>query len=419
MKSLMAVCMAIHMALFGVWVNPATVYKGGISVEFGKTAAAFGEASPFTVSGRTPVPIREVFEALGFGINWDDATQSVILSDDNHEIRIPIGMQKFSINGIIYNLEVAAQLVNEKAKLPMDILLDGIGNPLGWDDKTRTFLASISAHWINRQTARVNRLPEVPVFSAAGAILIDFESGNEIFAHNADVLRPPASMNKMMTVYLVYEAVYNGIICFGTIVPISDYALEWSRKPHESNVPLTQTRRYTVDDLLDAVVIVSAGGATIALAELLGRTVWGFTVMMNQKADEWDLGMSFGHPSGGGRDTMTPRGMAILTRNAIARFPEMLERTSTQSGYFKGRRINSTNRLLGEFYGMDGFKTGTNNSARENFSGTAKRDGVRLIVVVMGSNWGQRFVDTRVLLEYGFAYMAILRGSNEMTSEGR
>jgi len=247
---------------------------------------------------------------------------------------------------------------------------------------------------------------DAPGITAAGAILLDVETGMVLYEHNADVSRAPASMTKAMTVYLVYEAIAGGKIGFDTIVPISQYAADFSREPGETNVPLTRGVNYTVNELLDVVLVMSAGGAAVALAELVGGSRSAFFRMMNNKAASWGIDAEFYSASGGSTHTrMTPRAMATLTRHFILDYPEVLSKTSMQSVTFRGRTYPSTNLLLGTYQGIDGFKTGTNSVARECFSGTAQRGDVRLVSVVMGSSSGRRFSDTSALLDYGFAMM--------------
>lgn len=246
--------------------------------------------------------------------------------------------------------------------------------------------------------------------TAAGAIVLDAETGKVLFEHNADVTRAPASMTKAMTVYLVYEAVANGKISMDTIVPITQYAADFSHKAGETNVPLSRSDKYTVSELLDVVLVMSAGGAAVALAELVGGSRTAFYKIMNNKAAEWGINATFYSASGGSTDTnMTPRAMATIARHMVLDYPEILEKTSKTSVTFKGRYYPSTNLLLGVYPGIDGLKTGTNTQARECFAGTAKRGDVRLVSVVMGSSSGKRFSDTSTLLDYGFAQMEALR----------
>jgi len=242
--------------------------------------------------------------------------------------------------------------------------------------------------------------------TSLGAIVMDFETGMVLYEHNADVRRGPASMTKMMTVYLVYEAIANGQFDFDTIVPISQVAYNYSRTPGETNVPLTRTRQYTVDELLDVIIVMSAGGACAALAELVAGTMRAFHRMMNDKAAEWGIDAVFFSVSGGVTHTqMTPRAMAEITRRTIMDFPEVLEKTAMDVVNWRGRPIPATNHLLGVYEGIDGFKTGTHPQTRANFAGTALRGDIRIISVTMGSSSGRRFPDTVALLDYGFAVM--------------
>ena len=240
--------------------------------------------------------------------------------------------------------------------------------------------------------------------TALGAIVLDFETGRVLYEHNADVYRPPASMTKLMTVYLVYEAIARGRISLDTVVPISQNAYDFSRRTGETNVPLSRSLTYTVDELLDVVIVMSAGGAAVALAELVGGSTSAFYRIMNNKAAEWGIDAIYYSASGGSTQTrLTPRAMAVLSRNIVLDYPEVLEKSSMRSVTHRGRTYPSTNHLLGVYEGIDGLKTGTNAQARECFAGTAKRGDVRIITVVMGSSSGRRFSDTTTLLDYGFA----------------
>ena len=250
--------------------------------------------------------------------------------------------------------------------------------------------------------------------SAAGAIVLDVETGMTLYEHNADVMRAPASMTKLMTVYLVYEAIANGRIGFDTIVPITQYAADFSRQAGETNVPLSRSGRYTVDELLDVILVMSAGGAAVALAELVGGSRSAFYRMMNDKAAQLGMDAIYYSASGGSTHTrVSPRAMATLARNFVINYPEVLEKTSMRSVTFGGRRYESTNQLLGVYEGIDGLKTGTQSMAGACFTGTARRGGVRLVSVVMGSTSARRFSDTTTLLDYGFAAMEEYRSDRD------
>jgi D-alanyl-D-alanine carboxypeptidase (penicillin-binding protein 5/6) len=244
---------------------------------------------------------------------------------------------------------------------------------------------------------------DVAAMTARGAIAICFDTGEDIFTHNADIPQAPASMVKMMAVYLAYDAMDAGVFTADCVVPISHLAYTTSQQTGQTNVRLTRTGRYTVSQLLDVIIVVSAGGATIALAEFIGGgSLYNFMQKANDKVDEWGIHAYFQAPHGGTLPTfMSPRAMAELTRNTILRFPQVLERTGVRAVNFHGRRF--TNPMPTHYPGMDGFKTGSNPVARYNYAGTAQRDGMRVITVVMGSSTpDNRFTETARLLDYSF-----------------
>lgn len=243
--------------------------------------------------------------------------------------------------------------------------------------------------------------------SSGGAIVIDFETGEDIYAYNADELCASGSMAKMMSVYLVYQAIENGQIGYDTIVPISAGVEVFSHDEDVSNIPLFQSGTYTVDELLSITIVSSASGAINAMAELVGGSRQEFIRMMNDKVAEWGIDAYFETTYGGGPTTqVTPRAMAVIVRNTISQFPQVLEKTSMPTYEFGYRKLTSTNKLLSVYDGIDGYKTGTfDDDFKENFAATAERDGTRIISVTMSSRSGRRFHDTTVLLDYGFAVM--------------
>lgn len=242
--------------------------------------------------------------------------------------------------------------------------------------------------------------------SAAGACVMDFETGEVLYTYYGDTNRVPASMTKLMTVYLVYEALGKGEIALDTIVPISTYTYNMSRNPEYTGMPLYYNANYTVDELLDITVVYSANAAAAAFAELLGGTEQGFVIKMNEKAKELGLNAVFYDSSGlSDYNKISPIDMAKLVRSLIMYYPEVLERTSKKSVVFRGATYKSTNRLLDTYFyeGADGMKTGTTTAAGYCFCGTAVRNGRRMIAVAMKSSSGnQRFIDVSRLLDFGF-----------------
>ncbi|WP_175615092.1 D-alanyl-D-alanine carboxypeptidase family protein [Piscibacillus halophilus] len=265
---------------------------------------------------------------------------------------------------------------------------------------------------------------------AESAILVDFETGEVLFAKEADISLPPASMTKMMTEYLVLEAINNGDITWETTTEISDYAYSISANNNFSGVGLRQNVDYTVKDLYDAMVIYSDNATTIALAELIAGSEGEFVKMMNAKAEELGLrdyefvnstGLNNGslgdnYPEGTdpeGENLMSARDTAKLAYHLIKDYSEVLDVSSIPNKKFEGHSMDNWNWMLPEhdsqnfkqfsYEGLDGLKTGHTDLAGYTFTGTAERDGQRLISVVMRTNSiEKRFTETAKLLDYGF-----------------
>ncbi len=245
--------------------------------------------------------------------------------------------------------------------------------------------------------------------SSQGACVMDFETGEVLYEHNGNVSRVPASMTKIMNVYCIYEALERGEITLDTVVPISANVYSKSRNSvYQSVLPLYYNQTYTVDEMLDVIIVYSASGAAIAMAELIGGTEAAFVERMNKKAEEMGIYAQYYDSCGIANNMISPIGMAHLARNIIRDYPDILKRSSKKSVKFHGGIYKTTDHLLDTYYyeGADGLKTGTTGAAGYCFCGTAVRDGRRMISVTMSSSsTGQRFVDTARLLDYGFSVM--------------
>ncbi|MGO4890609.1 serine hydrolase [Anaerobacillus sp. MEB173] len=269
--------------------------------------------------------------------------------------------------------------------------------------------------------------------NVSAAILVDADSGKIIYQKQIDTTLWIASMTKMMSEYLILEAIEDGKITWDQTVPISNYVRSLSLYTDLSNVPLRQDETYTVKELYESVAIYSANASTIALAELIAGSETNFVKMMNDKADELDLvdykfvnstGLNNSdllgqHPEGTAADEenmMSARATAKLAYHLIHDYPEVLDTASIPYLVFKegtedeimmdnwnwmlpGTRIGQEH----DFAGVDGLKTGYTSKAKNNFTSTATRNGMRLISVVMGAETrADRFDETARLLEYGF-----------------
>ena len=240
--------------------------------------------------------------------------------------------------------------------------------------------------------------------SSQGAIVIDCETGVTLYSHNADRQRVPASLTKLMSVYVIYSAAKAGEINLSAQTRIKSETSEFSYDREYSNVPLPEGSSFTLNQLLEVVVVRSACAATVALAEALSGSEEAFVSRMNQTASRMGIQARFYDSYGGSPDNrMSPRGLAVLSRALIREHPEVLAISSKKSVTFSGVAYNSSNLLLGEYEGLDGLKTGFTVPAGYCFVGTAQQNGRRIIAVTMGSTLSSRYPDTRALLDYGFS----------------
>jgi serine-type D-Ala-D-Ala carboxypeptidase (penicillin-binding protein 5/6) len=271
--------------------------------------------------------------------------------------------------------------------------------------------------------------------NADAAILVEAETGKIVYSKHEDEPLGIASMTKMMTEYLVLEAIEDGKIKWDQTYKVSDKVFQLANAPGLSNVPLRAGEEYTVRELYDAMVIKSGNGAAIALSEVVAGSEGEFVKRMNAKAKELGFENSqFVNSSGLSNYDMLgmfPKGtdvndenmvsaedMATLAYYLIHDFPEVLKTSSLSTKVFRPGTseelvMKNTNGLLkGKTYhykGADGLKTGTTPFAGSTFTGTAKRNGVRYISVILDAKdeYGQpssaeRFIQTRELLDFGF-----------------
>lgn len=246
--------------------------------------------------------------------------------------------------------------------------------------------------------------------SSKGACILDFETGEMLFGYNENVPMVPASMTKLMALYVIYDAINAGKISFGTQVPISKYVYNSSRNPEGSNIPLNYNGGYTVSQMIDMIAVASACACVEALGELIYGSVNEFLNAMNAKAAALGLNARYISVTGIANNYITPHSMAWLARGIIIDYPDILNRTSKTGVSANGKWYSSSNKLLrGTYYyeGADGMKTGTSSAAGYCFTGTASRNQKRVIAVTMNSSsTTQRFADVRVMLDYGFSVIS-------------
>ena len=240
------------------------------------------------------------------------------------------------------------------------------------------------------------------------AILIDQTSGAVLYEMNADQTMPIASITKVMTLLLTFEAVHAGRLTMDTAVPVSEHAYHMGG----SQIWLEPGEQFTLDEMLKAICVSSANDAAVAVAELVGGSEPAFVQQMNARAAE--LGMEHTtFRNACGLDTeghlSTARDVAIMSRTILNTCPEVLHYTGIWTDTLRGgaTQLVNTNKLLKRYNGITGLKTGTTSGAGVCISASATRDGLDLIAVVLGSlSSSERFTAATTLLDYGFAAYA-------------
>ena len=253
----------------------------------------------------------------------------------------------------------------------------------------------------------VPALAAEPSVTAGAAIVMDYDTGEVLYAKDIDTMRVPASMTKIMTAYIIYEELEAGTITKDSRFTISDSVREKSRDNYNypTSVPLVGDT-IDVDTLLKLIMIPSASASCICAAENISGSEEAFVARMNETAKRLGMKAEYENSHGAFVHYISCRSIAILIRDFISRYPDILNYTSLKSVEYNGKTYSNTNKLLSTYYyeGVDGFKTGTISAAGYCLSATAARDGRRIITVVMNSRSTEaRHTDSQKLLDYGFA----------------
>ena len=248
----------------------------------------------------------------------------------------------------------------------------------------------------------------IPFFTSQpryAAIVVDAKSGEVLYAQQADSPRYPASITKVMTLYLTFEALANGKLNPNEMITVSPRAA--AQAPTKLGLRPGQT--ISVADAMTSVAVKSANDMAVALAEKIGGNENRFAAMMTLKAQE--LGMNNSHfvnASGlpDSRQLTTARDIAILSRAVMRDYPQYYTFFGKREFVWHGHAIANHNGLLGKMPGVDGIKTGFTNASGYNLAASAVRENRRLIAVVMGGNSiAARDSHVADLLETGFTVM--------------
>lgn len=247
--------------------------------------------------------------------------------------------------------------------------------------------------------------------SAKAAFVMDVTTGTVLLDKNADTPLPPASMSKLMTLYVAFEAVRSGRLTLDERLPVSEHAMSYGG----STMFLDTTDRVRVEDLLRGIIVLSGNDACAVIAEALSPdgTEAGFARFMTQRAQQ--LGMTnsmFRNASGWPAEghVMSMRDLALLARRIIEDFPDFYKMFAEMEFQFDGRapsNISNRNPLLGLGIGADGLKTGHTQQAGFGLTGSAKQGDRRVIFVISGLDTAQdRARESEAIVNWAFRQFA-------------
>lgn len=260
--------------------------------------------------------------------------------------------------------------------------------------------------------------------SAPSAILMEASTGQIIYDKNAEEIRSPASITKIMTLLLIFDSIESGKIKLEEEVITSAYA----KSMGGSQVFLEEGEKQTVDTLIKCIAVASGNDASVAMAEHIAGSEAEFVNMMNRRAE--GLGMVDTHfedcsgLTNSDNHYTTARDVAVMSRELITKYPDIYHYTGiwmedithvTRQGSTPFT-LSSTNKLLKQYPYTTGLKTGSTDKAKYCLSATARKDDIDLIAVVMAApDHKVRFQDAVQLLNYGFAVSAVYEDQNNDT----
>ncbi|MDI4636159.1 MULTISPECIES: D-alanyl-D-alanine carboxypeptidase family protein [Halomonadaceae] len=247
-------------------------------------------------------------------------------------------------------------------------------------------------------------IPSPPSLAASSWLLMDADTGKVLVSHNADERLPPASLTKLMTAYLVEHELSRGNIDRDDQVLVSEKA--W--RTGGSRMFIQEGSQVSVDQLLQGVIIQSGNDASVALAEHIAGGESAFADLMNQQADRMGMvNTHFANATGLPHENhySSAHDLALLARHIINDYPEQYKVYAEKEYTYNDIRQPNRNRLLWRDSSVDGLKTGHTEAAGYCLVASAKRDDMRLISVVMGTDSDEaRAQESQKLLSYGFRF---------------
>lgn len=258
--------------------------------------------------------------------------------------------------------------------------------------------------------------------TAESAVLMEASTGKIIYEKEGDVPKPPASVTKIMTLLLIFEDLEKGKITLADNVTVSSYAASMGG----SQVFLEEGEIQSVDTLIKCIAVASANDGCVAMAEYLNGSETAFVERMNEKAKKLGMNNTYfvnccgldaeGHMT-------TAKDIGIMSRELTMKYPDIFQYSSIWMDEFthktaKGESVfglSNTNKLIKQYNGCNGLKTGSTSKAKFCLSATASRNNISLIAVVMGCpDSKSRSSDVSRLLDYGFANVSVYEDENPL-----
>ncbi len=253
---------------------------------------------------------------------------------------------------------------------------------------------------------------------ASAAFVLDMKTGTILLSKNADEPLPPASMSKLMTLYMAFEAIREGRLRLDERLPVSSHAMSYGG----STMFLDTTDRVTVEDLLRGIIVLSGNDACAVIAETLSPdgTEDGFARLMTQRAQQMGMTNSTFKNSNGWPEEghqMSMRDLALLARRIIEDFPQFYPMFAEKEFAFDGRapqNVRNRNPLLGQGIGADGLKTGHTQEAGYGLVGSAKQGDRRIVFVITGlASQQARAEESQAIVNWAFRQFAERRLAKE------
>ena len=388
---------------------------------------------------RALIPVEKLY-TYGFDVYSDEPSQTVTAIYAPGKQILPIDLADYRGK----DGQKACSILNSKVRVILDdgaqqyeiqntynigryvcVAVEDLGEiyPCEWDETQRAWYLTVEA----RSPAPAAQPEALAQLTSESAFILDGNSGTELYALDADTQKPAASIAKMMSVYVLLDAVRDGELRLDSVVPISENVYTLSRNPdYKMMVPLEYDETYTLDEMIDMIVIDSAAACVTAAAELLCGDEARFVERMNARAEEIGIGSQFHNGTGvclnpdtdGEENLMSAREIALMAWHMIQDYPEILERTCRASVEFHGATYYNLNKLFTDYPydGADGFKNGMTDASGYCMCGSAVRDGKRVITVTLPSASNvARFTDTILLFDYGFQLLGVEPADAEET----